>query len=128
MTPPHDDTPARRVAAVAGPTLLAVTSSETLNLGIWAQGQPTLTYLNGMLLFVAGLIVLRTWHRWTRTWAVAVTITGWLALLAGLARMFFPAAPQGGENAATYAFIGLLFSLGLWLTVHGYRRGDAEGA
>jgi hypothetical protein len=34
----------------------------------------------------------------------------------GLYRMFFPSAPQGGENVPTYAVIAGLFSIGCLLT------------
>jgi len=47
----------RRIAAVLGPTLVAVTISEAVNLEIWNEVDPTLVYLNGLLFFVGGLVI-----------------------------------------------------------------------
>lgn len=112
----------RHIAGLAGPTLMAVTLSEALNLDIWSGVSPTLVYLNGVLLFVAGLAIVRTHNVWSRHWTVMVTLLGWAALLAGLARMFAPHAPQLGETPSTYGVIGLLFLVGGVLTFQAYRR------
>ena len=45
----------QRIAAVLGPTLIVATTSEVINLHIWAQVDPALVYLNGLFLLVAGL-------------------------------------------------------------------------
>ena len=117
----------RRIAGLAGPTLMAVTLSEALNLDIWRGVSPTLVYLNGVLLFVAGLAIVRAHNVWSRRWTVVVTLLGWAALLAGLARMFAPAAPQLGETPSTYGVIGLLFLAGAFLTFQAYRRAGSIG-
>ena len=117
----------RHIAGLAGPTLMAVTLSEGLNLSIWSGVSPTLVYLNGVLLFVAGLAIVRTHNAWAWRWSLLVTLLGWAALLAGLWRMFAPRAPQGGETPATYALIGLLFLVGGVLTFQAYRRQGLEG-
>ena len=111
----------RAIASVLGPTLLAVNVSETMNLGIWATNTPTVTYLNGLLFFVAGLVVVRLHNRWSRNWTVAVTLSGWALIVAGLWRMLFPTAPQGGENLPTYGLIAALFAIGAFLTYQAYR-------
>jgi len=49
-----------------------------------------LIFLSGILLFVAGLAIVRVHNRWASGWPVVVTVIGWLALLGGLARMLFP--------------------------------------
>jgi len=54
----------RHMAGLAGPTLMAVTASEALNLDIWSGVSPALVYLNGVLLFVAGLAIVRTHNVW----------------------------------------------------------------
>ncbi|WP_421933293.1 hypothetical protein [Phenylobacterium sp.] len=111
----------RHIAGLAGPTLMVVTASEALNLDIWSGVSPTLVYLNGVLLFVAGLAIVRTHNVWSRSWTVVVTLLGWAALLAGLARMFAPAAPQLGETPSTYGVIGMLFLVGAFLTLQAHR-------
>ena len=47
----------RHIAGLAGPTLMAVTTSEALNLDIWTGVSPTLVYLNGVLLFRVGAVL-----------------------------------------------------------------------
>ena len=117
----------RSIAAMVGPVLLAVSASEALNLRIWLGVAAPVVYLNGCLLFVAGLSIVRAHNVWTFRWPVAVTLIGWLALAAGLYRMFFPRAPQGGENLPTYALIVVLFATGCLLTAMSRVTSDADG-
>ncbi|CAN5853244.1 hypothetical protein BH11PSE1_BH11PSE1_20220 [soil metagenome] len=112
----------RHIAGLAGPALVAMTTSEALKLDIWAGVSPTLVYLNGLMLFVAGVSIVRTHNVWTRRWPVLVTLLGWGALAVGLLRMFAPRAPQLAPSGSTYAVIGLLFLVGGVLTFQGYRR------
>lgn len=44
---------------------MALTISEALNLHIWRVNIVPVTYLNGLLLFVAGLSIVRAHNRWT---------------------------------------------------------------
>lgn len=113
---------AKKIAGLIGPTLITVTVSEAINLPIWASNSAPLTYLNGCLLFVAGLAVVRAHNVWSRQWPVVITLTGWAAMLAGLFRMFAPEARQGGQNFATYSVLAGLFAVGCLLTFRAYRR------
>jgi uncharacterized membrane protein HdeD (DUF308 family) len=51
---------------------------------------PALILVSGILLFIAGLAIVRIHNFWTSGWPVLVTIIGWLAVLGGLARILFP--------------------------------------
>lgn len=113
------------IAGLIGPTLIALSISEALNLHIWATNIAPVTYLNGLLLFVAGLAIVRVHNRWTRSWPVIVTLVGWVVMLGGLFRMFAPEAQQGGENIPTYAVIVVIFAIGIFLTFKAYGRGDS---
>jgi hypothetical protein len=115
-------TESKRIAGLLGPTLIALTASEAMNLRIWANNIAPVTYLNGALLLVAGLSIVRTHNRWTSGWPVLVTLLGWLAILGGLFRMFAPEAQQGGQNVPTFAVIIVLFAIGLFLTFKAYHR------
>jgi hypothetical protein len=97
------DAETERLAAVLGPTIMALTASEAMNYHIWDTQFPAVTYFNGLFLFVAGVSILQKEHRWTRHWPVLVTIFGWLVTLGGLARMFAPRA-QPAESAGVYVF------------------------
>src|ERR1039458_1260312 len=52
------------------------------------------TYLVGILLFVAGLAIVRAHNRWIRGWPVLVTLVGWAAIFGGLFRMLAPEAQR----------------------------------
>jgi len=106
----------QRIAAVLGPTLVAVTVSEAINLRIWSDVHPTLVYLNGLILFAAGIFIVTSHNRWRPGKAFLVTLSGWLLVLAGAYRMFYPASPQGGPNPLTYTVIALLCLLGVALS------------
>ena len=111
---------AKEIAALAGPALMAITGSEALNFHIWAGVSPTLVTLNGALLFVAGLAILRAHRAWRLDWTVLVTLLGWLALLAGLWRLFFPEAPQAQPGLVANFVMGALFLCGAVLTWKAY--------
>jgi hypothetical protein len=93
-----------------------------MNFRIWAGNIAPLIYLNGTLLFVAGVSSVRVHNRWTRGWPVIVTLVGWVAILGGLFRMFAPEVQQAGQNAPTTittaslaGALGLFFDLqSLW--------------
>ncbi|WP_460677867.1 hypothetical protein [Mucilaginibacter koreensis] len=103
----------RRIAAVLGPALIIVTSSEIVNLKIWLDVHPTLVYLNGLLFVIGGLIIVTNHNRWEMNRGVLITISGWMLLLAGTFRMFFPTSAQLGPGLMTYIIISLLGLLGI---------------
>lgn len=110
----------RQIAGLIGPTLVVLATTETLNYRIWATSIPAVIYLNGMILFVAGLAIIRSHNRWTRDWTILVTLVGWVVFLAGLYRMFAPGAPQAPQNAGTFAGLALLLAVGLLLSFKAY--------
>ena len=117
-------TNSKRIAGLIGPTLIAVVISEALNFHIWAINIAPVTYLNGTLLFVAGLSIVRAHNRWTRDWPVMVTLAGWVAMLGGLYRMFAPEGPQAPQSTSTYVGMLVLFAMGVVLTFKAYGGGD----
>jgi len=114
------ETETENLAAVLGPTLMVLTASEALNYNIWDTQSPPVTYLNGLVIFVAGVAILRKEHRWTRRWPVTVTMIGWIATLGGFTRMFWPEAQQPAESAGMYAFLTAGFLVGGFLTYRAY--------
>jgi uncharacterized membrane protein YoaK (UPF0700 family) len=82
---------------------------------------PVVVYLNGMLLFIAGLVVLRLHRRWSRSWPAAVTLAGWLILVAGLLRMALPEAPQPRDGLLATSVVAFVLGYGSLLTWLGYR-------
>ena len=113
-------TNSKQLAKLIGPAITVMTISEIINLHIWATNIPPVTFLSGMLLFIAGISILRDHNLWVRDWRVVVTIVGWFGVIGGLFRIFFPEAKQAPENAGTYVVISLLVAVGLFLTFKGY--------
>jgi len=81
----------KSIAKIVGPTLTVMVLSE---MRIW---NPTLydtqivpvIYLNGILLFVAGLSIVKNHNIWTFGWKTILTIVGYAGIILGLLRMFF---------------------------------------
>ena len=120
-------TDSRRIAGLLGPTLIALAVSEAINLRLMAEHPAAigLVYLNGTLLFVAGVAIVQVHNRWTRGWPVLVTAFGWFAILGGGLRMF---APQAATSGATwvYGLLVALLAVGVLLTVKGYSPRERE--
>jgi uncharacterized membrane protein YhaH (DUF805 family) len=117
-------TNSKQIAGLIGPTAIALTASELNNLHIWTTNIPTLTYLNGSLLFVAGLAIIRVHNYWIRNWTVMVTLAGWIYLISGLYRMFAPEAPQLPQDTSSYIVIAVLLVIGLFLTFKAFSPED----
>ena len=112
------------IAGLLGPAVIAVTLSETVNMHIWAGNTAAGVYFNGAVLFVAGLAIVRAHNLWVRAWPVWITLLGWLLMLLGLFRMFFPELQLEGakHTSAVTLEIVPLFVLGIYLSYQGYRR------
>jgi hypothetical protein len=118
-------TNSKKIAGIVGPTLMAINISEALNLHIWATNIPQIVYLNGLILFVAGLSIIRFHNSW-KGWGSVLTLTGWFLLAFGLFRMFFPDVEQGKVSVVTYLIIGLIFITGSFLTFKAYTGKDEK--
>jgi uncharacterized membrane protein HdeD (DUF308 family) len=86
---------------------------------------PPVVYLSGVLMFVAGLAVIRAHNIWARNWTALVTLTGWFFLVLGLVRMFaageYQQAATRTSSTALMALEGVLLIVALILTYYGYR-------
>jgi len=127
-------TTSRTIAGLLGPTLIALPVAMLLNLGSFpaiaeqfARELP-LIFVSGILLFVAGLAIVRAHNIWSGGWPVLVTVLGWLAIIGGLARMLFPTraagiAAQFGESRGMLAGTAIvLLLIGAFLSFKAYRR------
>src|SRR5260370_2755919 len=80
-------TTSKTIAGLIGPMLVAIAAGMLLNIGSFPKlaeqvsRDPALIFVSGILLFVAGLAIVRAHNRWTKQLPVLVTILGWLAIL-----------------------------------------------
>ena len=111
-----------RIARILGPFLLAMGLTEPFAMPVFAAQTGPVVYLNGTLLFVAGVAILQAYSRWTRDWRSLVTLFGWVMTAAGLYRLAQPAAPQLDAGPGTDAVFLVLIAAGAVLTLKGYRR------
>ena len=111
-----------RIARILGPFLLAMGLTEPFAMPVFAAQTGPVVYLNGTLLFVAGVAILQAYARWTRDWRSLVTLFGWLMTAAGLYRLAKPAAPQLDAGPGTDVVFLVLIAAGAVLSWQGYRR------
>jgi hypothetical protein len=117
-------TNSKNIAGLIGPTLIVLTISETINIHIWAGNTAAGVYLNGAILFVAGLSIVSAHNHWVRAWPVMVTLVGWFVILLGLFRMFAPELQlKGAQNtSAVIAPTMIVLAVGVFLTFKAYSR------
>jgi hypothetical protein len=114
----------KSIAGIVGPTLVVMVFSE---MRIW---NPTLydtqivplIYLNGVLLFVAGLAIVKSHNIWIYGWQAFITIIGYSAIIVGLLRMFFPQIQKAGfkSNNSILTVEVTLILIGIFLTFKAY--------
>jgi hypothetical protein len=117
----------KEIAGLLGPTMIAMLVSEfpLVQPRLYDAQIPPVVYLSGVLMFVAGLAIVRTHNHWARDWTVLVTLSGWFSLALGLFRMFDAGLYQrGSANTSGTVFMvleGLLLVIGLVITFNAYR-------
>lgn len=114
-------TDSKYLAGLIGPTMIAVSATEALNLDMFAQQIAPVVYLDGTILFVVGLALVGAHNRWSWNWPILVTLTGWVLLLGGLYRMVAPDAPQAPQGVTSYVMFAVLAAIGLLMSYEGYR-------
>ena len=118
----------KRIGALLGPTIVAMVVSEfpLVQPHLYDAQIPPVVYLSGVLMFVAGLAIVRAHNRWAKDWTVLITLTGWFFLLLGLFRMFAAGLyRQSSAQTSPSVFMvveAMLLILGLVITVKSYGR------
>jgi hypothetical protein len=87
---------------------------------------PPVVHLSGVLMFVAGLAIVRAHNRWARDWTLLLTLSGWFGVVLGLFPMFAAGRYQrSAANTSATVFMvleGALFVCGVIMTYKAYRR------
>src|SRR3954447_6826972 len=127
-------TRSKMIAGLMGPTLVAIAVAMLLNftslpeMAEQISRDPGVIFSSGILLFVAGLAIVRVHNIWAGGWPVLVTVLGWLALLGGLIRILFPtglarmAAGLGQNTGFVAVMAAVLLVLGAFLSFKAYGR------
>ena len=113
------------IAKLLGPALVALAITEGINLHVFQDIPAAVVYLNGALLFIAGVAILRVHNVWTTEWPVLVTLTGWFSVLLGITRMTVPARSHT-TDARVYLVLIALLAVGFFLSVKAY-SGTEQG-
>jgi uncharacterized membrane protein HdeD (DUF308 family) len=118
----------KQVGGLVGPTLVAMLVSEfpLVQPHLYDAQIPPVIYLSGVLMFVAGLAVVRAHNVWARNWTVLITLSGWFFLVLGLVRMFAASQyRQATQSASSMTFMileGCLLAVALAITFKAYSR------
>jgi hypothetical protein len=120
----------KRIGCVLGPALMAVLVSEfpLVQPHLYDDQIPPVVYLSGVLMFVAGLAIVRVHNLWRPDWTIFVTLSGWFLLILGLVRMFAAGAYQrsaGSTGTGVFMFLEAgLFVVAAIITFKSYKRDD----
>ena len=116
----------KQIGGLVGPTLVAVLISESplVQPNLYNAQTPPVIYLSGVLVFVAGMSVVRAHNVWARNWTVLITLSGWLFLALGLVRMFaasqYLQATQGASSVTFMLLEACLLVVALIITFKAY--------
>ena len=121
----------KQIATLLVPTMVAMLVAEfpLVQPHLYDAQIPPVVYLSGVLMFVAGLAIVRAHNIWVRNWAVLVTFSGWSFLLLGLVRMFAAGQyRQATASTSSWVFIlleGCLLVVALFITFKAYSRSSS---
>ncbi|HAP96735.1 MAG TPA: hypothetical protein DCP54_13540 [Chryseobacterium sp.] len=114
----------KSIAKIVGPTLIVMVFSEMRfwNPTLYDTQIAPLIYLNGVLLFVAGLAIVKKHNFWVLNWKTLITIIGYIAMIIGLLRMLFPEIQKTefkNDNSIMIIEV-ILILIGIFLTFKAY--------
>ncbi|MBD2317665.1 hypothetical protein [Phormidium tenue] len=118
----------KRIGELLGPTLMVMVASEfpLIQPHLYDEQIPPVVYLSGVLMFVAGLAIVRSHNLWQRNWTLLITICGWFLLALGLFRMFaasFYQQTTGNTSSLFFIIVEcILFAIGSLITWKSYAR------
>jgi len=80
------------LVSVTSTAAILIRYKESLALEDEAAKSPALIYLSGFAFLILGTLLVVSHSVWTFDWRLVITIMGWLVLLKGAGRIFFPSA------------------------------------
>ncbi len=127
-------TTSKTISGLIGPTFIVLAVSMLVNLGSLpamieqVSRDPALVLVTGIIIFVAGLAIVRAHTLWKSGWPVLVTVLGWLFTFSGVVRMLFPTqlvAIAAGVVHNTGFIVGeavIMLALGCFLSFKAYSQ------
>ena len=108
------------IAGIIGPVLIVLSIAEYKNFSIWEKAIPSITFLNGLVLSILGVTLLRI-HFVLGGWESIVTLVGLALAILGFSRMLFPMATTTHKKSIYISLVFLLmFIVGVYLSVMAY--------
>jgi uncharacterized membrane protein HdeD (DUF308 family) len=117
-----------QIGALLGPAIVAMLVAEfpLVQPHLYDDQIPSVIYLSGVLMFVAGLAIVRVHSVWARDWTVLITLSGWSFFVLGLVRMFaasqYRQAAQAASSMTFMVLEGFLLAVALFITFKSYKR------
>ena len=86
---------------------------------------PALSVVGGVMALILGLLIVISHNIWVFSWVVVITIIGYLSLIKGLWRLFFPetgveCSKKVTEGQAPIIIGVITILIGIWLLAMGY--------
>ena len=116
----------RQLGGLLGPAIAMILLSEfpLIQPHLYDAQIPPVIYLSGIIMFVAGLALVRAHNVWEKNWTMLITLTGWFLLFLGLVRMFAASQyQQAVQRTSSIAIIVLevcLLVVALTITFKAY--------
>ena len=111
--------------SVISATAVMVRYKESLVFDEEAVKSPLFMYISGFVILILGVLIVVSHPVWVLDWRIIITIFGWLVLLKGIGRIFFPDAVKHliEKKKANRKFIlgeVAVFLAGLYLLYYGF--------
>ncbi len=111
--------------SVISTTAVMVRYKESLAFDEEAVKNPLFTYVSGFIILILGVLLVVSHSAWTLDWRLVITILGWLVLLKGVGRIFFPNAVRRlveRKRNNRWFLLGeiVVFMVGLYLLYYGF--------
>ncbi len=115
------------IAGMIGPVFMAIAAFMVIRrdaFGEFARAAVSdrpVIFLAGVLLLIAGVAIVQAHNLWTDDWRVIITLLGWLGVLGGVGRIFFPDFAKPivdyikSDNPAVIVTAVLYFAFGAYL-------------
>ena len=113
------------LVSVISTTAVLIRYKESLALEEEAMKNPAATFLSGFAILILGVLLVVSHSVWTSDWRVVITIMGWLVLLKGVGRIFFPNAvmrliSKKRDNRKFIIGEVVVLLIGLYLLYYGF--------